>query len=89
MENSSTLYNLSEKFKHEWIMREYGSYEDAGKPKDHVVAILERSPKNKVKAANEEEKIKLAKSASYVSMGYTDDDQIKASNAISRFSKIK
>lgn len=81
-------FNLSEKFKHEWMMREYGSYEDNGKPKDHIVAIIERSPKGKVIAANETELKTISKSALSISDGYDDDNQKAASKAISRFINV-
>lgn len=77
--------SLSEKFKHEWIMREWGSYEDHSKAENHVVSIIERSPKNFVVARDIVERDALIKSASYVSVGYDDDHQVAASNAIARF----
>lgn len=80
--------SISEAFKHEWMMREHGSYEDSGKSESHVYSILARSPKGKVRWENEEEKLKLEKSASYVSDGYDDDHQIKASESIARFIKL-
>jgi hypothetical protein len=77
-------FNLSEKFKHEWRMREWGSFEDSKESESHVVAIINRSPKGKVVAANEEELKKISTSAFYVSSGYDDDHQIAASKAIER-----
>lgn len=79
------IASLSEDVKQEWIMREYGSYEDSGKSEDHVVSILKRSPKGKVVANNYLEIKFLQKSALFVSDGYDDEGQIKVSRAIARF----
>lgn len=76
---------ISESNKHEWTMREFGSYEDSGNAADHVVAIINRSPKNKIVAYSKEEVAKLVSSARYCSVGYDDDHQVKASEAIAKF----
>lgn len=67
--------NLSEKIKHEWEMKEYGSFEDAGCPKSgHIVNVLNTSSKGRIVANNQEELDLIEKSASYHA-GAWDYDQ--------------
>lgn len=57
--------NLSESIKSEWMFKEEGSFEDAGKPHTHVYYILAHSPKGKVRAYTREAAETLASSAGY------------------------
>lgn len=57
---------LSEDSKEEWLMKEEGSFEDAGRPTSgHVVNILRNSPINKVFCYTHEEVQTVMDSAAY------------------------
>ena len=61
--NEKPQFNLKESIKDEWIMKEWGSYEDSNEADSHIVAILKRSPKNKVVANSLDELITIKRSA--------------------------
>lgn len=65
---------FDERFKNEWQMREYGSYEDAGEPESHIVAIIKRSPKGMIYAMSEDELVTISASANECS-DRTEDEE--------------
>lgn len=76
MKKQSKFYfeaNISDHVKWEWICKEEGSYEDAGEPEDHAHAILNRSPKGKVRCATKREAEVIMKSAGQNGSGVWDD----------------
>lgn len=73
--------NLSERVKNEWMMKEEGSWEDAGKPEGdinnmHVYIILATSPKGKYRCINRHSAEVLLQSASYHDGAWDRDEKI-------------
>lgn len=75
--NPIYLVNVSESIKEEWMTKEHGSYEDAGKPNvGHVYNVILNSPKGKIACYTEEEKALLLRSANYQTYWICDSSRI-------------
>lgn len=69
--------NVSESIKKEWMTKEYGSYEDAGKPNaGHVYNVILNSPKGRIACYTEYEKALLLRSANYQTSWICDSSPI-------------
>lgn len=70
-------------------MKEEGSYEDSGCAETHIVAILNRSPKNAVRFFNDQEKSKIIDSAKYNSSSwdFDSDDEKQMRRCLINFLK--
>lgn len=59
---------INPRYKAEWAMREEGSYEDSKRAAGHVYELISRKPKGAIKVFNQDELVKLSKSAGYCCM---------------------
>lgn len=70
--------NLSQNVKEEWMMKEYGSWEDHKKPESgHPYTILTDSPKGKIVCKTKEDAEIIYKSAIYQTSWDSDDPEVQ------------
>lgn len=85
-----TDFYIREENKQEWMMREFGSWEDS-ETDNHVWKVLRDSPKNKVRIENENDAELIRRSARYQSdiRDPGNEKGVKASKAIGKFVNIE